>query len=140
MPSINELLQQGRYRIIQPLGQNGIGAVYEAYDNVRETKVLFKQISVNLRKVTTPTQQETLKRRFADEAKILTGIKHESLLPVHDYFSEIDCHYLVMEMTDGNNLSELIETGKKPFSLSDVTNCAEQLLDALHYLHTQTPP
>jgi hypothetical protein len=34
----------------------------------------------------------------------------------------------------------LIEKGKKPFALSDVTNWAEQLLDALHYLHTQTPP
>jgi serine/threonine protein kinase len=117
-----------------------MGAVYEAYDNVRETNVLFKEISVNLRKVTTPTQQETLKRRFADEAKILTGIKHESLLPVYDYFSEIDRHYLVMEMAEGNNLSELIESGKKPFALSDVTGWAEQLLDALHYLHTQTPP
>ncbi|HEY0050987.1 MAG TPA: protein kinase [Pyrinomonadaceae bacterium] len=140
MPAINEVLQQGRYCIIQPLGQNGMGAVYEAYDNVRETKVLFKEISVNLRKVTTLNQQETLKRRFADEAKILTGIKHESLLPVHDYFSEIDRHYLVMEMTDGNNLSELLERGKKPFALSEITNWAEQLLDALHYLHTQTPP
>jgi serine/threonine protein kinase len=140
MPAINEVLQQGRYRIIQPLGQNGMGAVYEAYDNVRETKVLFKEISVNLRKVTTLTQQETLKQRFADEAKILTAIKHESLLPVHDYFSEIDRHYLVMEMTGGNNLSELIETGKKPFALSDAANWAEQLLDALQYLHTQVPP
>jgi serine/threonine protein kinase len=140
MPAINELLQQGRYRIIQPLGQNGIGAVYEAYDNVRETNVLFKEISVNLRKVTTPTQQEALKRRFADEAKILTGIRHESLLPVYDYFSEIDRHYLVMEMTDGNNLSELIEKSEKPLALSDVAAWAEQLLDALHYLHTQTPP
>lgn len=117
-----------------------MGAVYEAYDNVRETKVLFKEISVNLRKVTTLTQQETLKQRFADEAKILTAIKHESLLPVHDYFSEIDRHYLVMEMVEGNNLSELIETVKKPFALSDVTNWAEQLLDALQYLHTQMPP
>lgn len=140
MPAINELLQQGRYRIIQPLGQNGTGAVYEAYDNVRQTNVLFKEMSVNLRKVTTLTQQEALKRRFADEAKILTGIKHESLLPVYDYFSEIDRHYLVMEMPDGNNLSDLLEKDKKPFALSEVTNWAEQLLDALHYLHTQTPP
>ncbi|HEX8734242.1 MAG TPA: protein kinase [Pyrinomonadaceae bacterium] len=140
MPAINETLQQERYRIIQPLGQNGVGAIYEAYDNVRETKVLFKEISVNLRKVTTLTQQEELRRRFADEAKILTGMKHESLLPVYDFFSEIDRHYLVMELADGNNLSELIEQRQKPFSLADVSNWIGQMLDALQYLHAQMPP
>jgi len=140
MPAINETLQQERYRIIQPLGQNGVGAIYEAYDTVRETKVLFKEISVNLRKVTTLTQQEELRRRFSDEAKILTGIRHESLLPVYDFFSEIDRHYLVMELADGNNLSELIEQRQKPFALSDVSNWAEQMLDALQYLHAQAPP
>lgn len=140
MPAINEQLQQGRYRIIQPLGQNGTGAVYEAYDHVLKTNVACKEISLDLKKALGVVQPETLKRAFAAEAKILTEIKHESLLQIHDYFSEADQHYLVTELVDGNNLSELAEKNKNPLALSDVTDWAEQMLDALHFLHTQTPP
>jgi|GEM_PF-1377151 len=139
MPAINELLQQGRYRIIQPLGQNGTGLVYEAYDHVLKTNVAFKEIAVDSKKTTGAAQHEALRRAFAAEAKILTEIKHESLLQIHDYFSETDGHYLVTELVDGNNLGELLEKNKNPFALSDVTDWAEQLLDALHFLHTQTP-
>lgn len=140
MPAINELLQQGRYRIIQPLGQNGTGLVYQAYDNALKTNVAFKEIPVDLKKAATVAQQETLKRTFAGEAKILAEIRHESLVSVQGYFSEADRHYLVTELVDGNNLSELMEKNKTALPLADVANWAEQLLDALHYLHTQTPP
>jgi serine/threonine-protein kinase len=139
MPAINELLQQGRYRIIQPLGQNGTGLVYEAYDHVLKTNVAFKEIAVDLKKTNGAAQYEALSRALAAEAKILTEIKHESLLQIHDYFSETDGHYLVTELVEGNNLGELLEKNKNPFPLSQVTDWAEQLLDALHFLHTQTP-
>ena len=140
MPAIEEVLQQGRYRILHRFGQNGAGAVYEAYDNNLETNVVLKEILVKLKKVTTLAQQQTLKLAFASEAKILTEIKHESFQRVYDYFSEIDRMYLVMESVDGNYLSELLETGENSFLLSDVMNWADQLLDALNYLHTQNPP
>lgn len=140
MPAINELLQQGRYRIIHQSGQDGLGAVYEAYDNVLKTNVTLKEILVNLKKVTTLAQQETRQSAFASEAKILTAIKHESLMHVYDYFSVIDRHFLVMELVEGSNLSELLEKNKNPFPLANVTNWAGQLLDVLNYLHTRKPP
>jgi serine/threonine protein kinase len=139
MPAINEQLQQGRYRIIQPLGQNGTGAVYEAYDQILKTNVACKEIAVDSKRTLNAAQQEALRRAFAADAKILTEIKHESLLQIHDYFSETDRHYLVTELVDGNNVGELLEKNKNPFALADVTDWAEHLLDALHFLHTQTP-
>ena len=83
---------------------------------------------------------ETRKLAFADEAKVLTAIKHESLLHVRDYFSEIDRQYLVLEYSDGNDLSELLKKDGSSFPLSDVANWADQLLNALNYLHTLLPP
>lgn len=140
MPAIEEALQQGRYRILHRFEENGAGAVYEAYDNNLETNVVLKEILVKLKKVMTLAQQQTLKLTFASEAKILTEINHESFQRVHDYFSEIDRMYLVMESVDGNCLSELLENDGDSFSLPDVMNWADQLLDALNYLHTQNPP
>lgn len=140
MLATNEVLQQGRYRIIHPSGQDGTGAIYEAYDNVRETNVLLKEILIKLKKVTTAAQLETLKHAFASEAKILTEIEHESFLRVHDYFSEIGRQYLVMEQVDGSILSEILEKSENPVSPADVSHWADQLLDALNYLHTRTPP
>jgi len=140
MLAINEVLQQGRYRITQRFGQNAADAGYQAFDNVLETNVLLKEIPVRLKEAANAAQQETHKLAFADEAKILTEIKHESLLHVRDYFSEIDRQFLVLESVDGNILSELLAQIKKPFALLSVANWADQLLDALQYLHTRNPP
>jgi serine/threonine protein kinase len=140
MLTINQVLEQGRFQIISPLGQNGIDAGYKAFDNLLEKEVLLKEISISLNKVTPLAQLETLKLAFAGEAKILTAIKHDSLLQVHHYFSEIDRHFLVMEYVEGNDLSELLEKNKSPFALSDVLNWTDQLLDALSYLHALNPP
>jgi len=140
MLTVNQILQQGRYQIINPLGQNGVGTGYQAYDNVLQTNVLLKEISISLNKVTPLAQLETLKLAFAREAKILMEIKHPSLLQVYNYFSEIDRHYLVTEYVDGNYLSEMLERNNTSFALADVIGWADQLLDALIYLHALKPP
>ena len=139
MLTTNQNLQQGRYRIVNQLGQNGTGIGYEAFDSVLGANVLLKEIRDNLGKVTTPAQLEARKLSFAQKAKVLTGMKHESLLLVKDFFSEIDHHYLVTEFTEGSTLGELLEKNKTPFSSTEVSNWADSLLDALNYLHTLTP-
>jgi hypothetical protein len=139
MLTTNQNLQQGRYRIVSQLGQNGAGADYEAFDTVLGTNVRLKEIRDNLGKVTTPVQLEARKMNFSKKAKFLTEMKNESLFLVKDFFSEIDHHYLVTEFTDGNTLGELLEKNRKPFSISEVSNWADSLLDALNYLHTLTP-
>lgn len=140
MLEIDEFLNQGRYRITRPLGQNGAGEVYEAFDNTLETKVVLKENLVKLKKVMTLSQRQALKNTFANEAKVLTEIQHESFQRVLDYFSEIDRMYLVMETVDGKYLSEILETAGDSFSVSDAMNWTEQMFDALTYLHTQNPP
>jgi serine/threonine protein kinase len=140
MLTTNDALQQGRYRIIQRLGHDEKTPVYEAFDNVLETNVTLKEIPVQLQKIATASQRATINHAFASSAKVLTEIKHRSFLSVHDYFSDIDRQYLVMESVEGENLYDLLEKNKKPFAISDVADWADQLLDALNYLHTQVPP
>lgn len=140
MLTINDNLDQGRYRIVGQLGLNGSGPVYEAYDNILQTNVVLREIPFKLNKVTTPTQLENLKAAFSNEAKVLTSINHGSFIHVQGHFSEIDRHYLVMEQIEGSYLNELLEKNGGAFSLTDMIDWADQLLDALNYLHTQSPP
>jgi len=131
---------KGRYRIIDSLGQSETGAVYEAYDSIRKANVALKEILIDSEKVPAINQREALKRSFADRAKTLAEVKHESLPQIRGYFSEFDRQYLVMELINGDDAGELLTKNEKPLSFSDAANWADQLLDALDYLHTLAPP
>jgi serine/threonine protein kinase len=140
MLSINEILQ-GRYRIIRKLGHGGMGAVYEAEDTKRFGKsVALKEILIDFAKIPNPRQQELVRRAFEREAKILTQLEDDAFPKVIEYFLETDRQFLVMELIPGFDLSELLQKRQKPFQLEEVLKWAEQLLDALDYLHTLNPP
>jgi serine/threonine protein kinase len=138
MIGVEEITQTGRYRKIEE-PRNG-GSVYEAYDSVLETNVVLREIPVRLGKITSLGQQEAIRDAFAEEAKVFTAIKHESIQRVLDFFSDLDRHCLIMESISGSDLGELLEKKRGAFPLHDIMNWADQLLDALHYLHTYAPP
>ena len=139
MPATTELLQEGRYRINQESAIDGNSIVFEAYDTVRDANVVVKEIPLRLSKVTTVSQQELMKLAFANQAKTLTEIHHDSLLHVHDFFSEDGRQYLVLESVDGDDLAVLLARNDSAFPVSDVLNWADQMLDALNYLHNFKP-
>lgn len=136
---VNEILN-GRYRIVRQLGHGGMGAVYEAYDNVFDTTCALKEIMIDFAKAPTQQQQDLIKAAFEREAKLLAKIKHEVVPHVRDYFSHDNRQFLVMELVEGKDLGELLEERKAPFAFDEVVPWFEQLLDALDYLHTQNPP
>ena len=139
MLSSNQVLNQGRYRIIDQFGSYEAGRLYEAYDTVSNTKVVLRESAGQLGKVATAAQIENFKASFAADAKRLTNVEHPSILKVTDYFSEIDRQYLVMESCEGSDLASLVSGEEKAPSMSDILKWGDQLLDGLHYLHTQSP-
>lgn len=139
MLSSNQVLNQGRYRIINQFGNLESDSLYEAYDTVNETKVVLHETVGRLGKVATATQIENLRMAFAEDAKRLTEVEHPSFLKVNDYFSEIDRQYLVIEACDASNLAELVEKQDKSPAIGDILRWADQLLDGLEYLHSRKP-
>ena len=121
---------QGRYRIIRQLGQGGMGAVYEAIDERLDTTVALKE---------TFFAEEKLRKQFEREARLLARMHHPALPRVSDHFNEGDGQFLVMQYIAGEDLSELLAARNAPFSESEVVRWADQLCDALDYLHTQDP-
>src|SRR5881227_1246925 len=121
---------QGRYRILRQLGQGGMGAVYEAVDERLDTTVALKE---------TFFAEEKLRKQFEREARLLARLHHPALPRVSDHFSESDGQFLVMQFIPGDDLSEMMTRRRGPFPVDQVLTWADQLLDALDYLHTQDP-
>ena len=125
-----ETILQDRYRIVRQLGQGGMGAVYEAIDQRLDTTVALKE---------TLFADERLRRQFEREARLLARLHHPALPRVSDHFSEGDGQFLVMQFIPGDDLSEKMNRKRGPFPSDQVLTWADQLLDALDYLHTQEP-
>ncbi|HET6977807.1 MAG TPA: protein kinase [Pyrinomonadaceae bacterium] len=125
-----ETILQGRYRIVRQLGQGGMGAVYESVDQRLDTTVALKE---------TLFADERLRKQFEREARLLARLHHPALPRVSDHFSEGDGQFLVMQFIPGDDLSEMMTRKRGPFPANQVLTWADQLLDALDYLHTQDP-
>lgn len=140
MLGTNHVLHQGRYRIINSLDQNEWGGMYEAYDTISHTNVVLSESVGLVGKVATPNQLKAIHEAFAGSAKALTEIKHESLVSVQDYFSEIDRQYLVLESVTGSDLTRYLDENEARPALADILSWIDQVLGALNYLHRLSPP
>ena len=107
-----------------------MGAVYEAIDQRLDTTVALKE---------TLFADERLRKQFEREARLLARLHHPALPRVSDHFSEGDGQFLVMQFIPGDDLSEMMTRKRGPFPVDQVSTWADQLLDALDYLHTQDP-
>ncbi len=126
-----ETILQERYRVVRQLGQGGMGAVYEAMDERLHRTVALKETLV---------EHEELRRAFAREARLLANLNHPALPKVIDHFSEGTGQYLVMEFIAGADLAQQLTEQGRPFPVEPVLAWADELLDALEYLHALEPP
>jgi serine/threonine protein kinase len=130
MIETGKLLQQ-RYRIDKQIGQGGMGAVYIATDERFGSTVAIKE---------TLFMDDNYRKAIEREARLLNSLRHPALPRVSDHFEEDNGQFLVMEYIPGEDLSQMMETGEKPFPVDQVLTWADQLLDALEFLHTQSMP
>jgi serine/threonine protein kinase len=140
MLTTDQVLGKGRYRIISNFSQDESSSLYEAYDTVSNAKVVLRETVGSNGGLMTPAQLDEINSAFVGEAKTLSEARHESLLSVQDYFSDIDRQYLVMESVDGCDLAKFLGPDEKAPALGDVVKWADQILAALDYLHTLDTP
>lgn len=131
-----------RYRIIQLVGQGGMGAIYQAEDTRLEGRLCaIKEIRAE--PVASPARHQQLQAQFHREASILARLDHPNLPKVSDYFAEGGRDYLVMDYVPGQDLREVIEEARRRGEFlpqGQVLVWADQLCAALEYLHSQQPP
>lgn len=119
---------QDRYRVVRQLGRGGMGAVYEAVDERLGITVALKE---------TFSSEASMRKQFELEARLLASMQHPALPRVSDHFVEGDRAFLVMQFIAGVDLAKIIAQQPGPFPRDQVIAWADQLLDALIYLHSR---
>lgn len=129
---------QGRYNVIQLLGQGGMAAVYLGADTrLGNRQVAIKQMNpANL----PPEDQQWAITAFQQEAEVLARLNHPAIARVLDFFQEGPFWYLVMEYVAGEGLDSALRRFPRGLAESQVLSWAAQLGSALDYLHQQYPP
>ena len=118
----------GRYRIETAIGRGGMGSVYRALDLVEQRSVAVKILHQFF-----DTDTEAAFTRFQREFRVLARLDHPYIVQAYQNGLFEDIPYLVLEFLAGQTLKE--ELGKGPLPRSRLLLIAQQLCQALSYLH-----
>ena len=121
--------QLGQYRIIEPLGEGGMAAVYKAYQASVDRFVAIKVLPRHY------AGDPDFVHRFKREARIIARLEHPNILPVHDYGESDGYTYIVMRYVEGSTLANLLHG--KPLPLSQICPIFAQVCTALDYAHSK---
>jgi serine/threonine-protein kinase len=130
-----------RYRLKDVVGHGGMGNVYLAED-LRLPGRLCAIKEVQPEANASPEARRQEHNQFLREASLLAQLDHPNLPKVSDFFAEGGRDYLVMDYVPGKNLKELIDESRIQGSYLDVgmvNAWAQQIMDAVEYLHRQDP-
>jgi hypothetical protein len=98
-----ELAEHPRYRIVEVLGQGGMGTVYKAQHRLMERLVALKVIDRGL------TGNPAVVERFRREVRAAAQLNHPNIVHAYDAEQAMDTHFLVMEFVEGTTLARLVE-------------------------------
>ena len=94
----------GNYRIVEKVGEGGMGTVYRAVDLMLEREVAIKAIRPEL------SREPEIVERFRAEAKMLARLSHPAIATIYSFFVEGEDLFLAMEFVRGRSLSHLLQS------------------------------
>ena len=147
---IGTILSNGKYKVEGYLSSGGFGNTYVATDTAFDEKVAIKElyirgvcgrdanttdISISL----TENQRTFVAQRekFKKEAKRLRKLSNSHIIRVHDLFDENETSYYVMDLVDGESLSQRMKRTKEPLTEQELMLILPQVLDALEAVHAE---
>ena len=117
----------GHYRILEKLGEGGMGVVYKAQDLHLDRSVALKILPSE--KLADPER----KQRFTQEAKAASALNHPNIITIHDITSDGGVDFIAMEYVQGKTLDQVIP--RKGMRLNEALKIAVQVADALAATH-----
>jgi eukaryotic-like serine/threonine-protein kinase len=119
----------GPYEIVSPLGAGGMGEVYKARDTRLERTVAVKVLPQRF------SSSLEVRQRFEREAKTISQLSHPHICALYDVGREGETEYLVMELLEGETLSDRLAKG--PLPLEQTLRFGVEIADALDKAHRQ---
>jgi len=118
----------GNYKILERIGEGGMGTVYKGVDQMLEREVAVKVLRADL------AHRTDIAERFRSEAVTLARVNHPNVATLYSFLREGDEFFMIMEFVRGRPLDELIkQNGALP--LEQAVRWFEQALDGIHHAH-----
>ena len=117
------------YEILSQLGAGGMGEVWKARDTRLERTVAVKVLSRDR------SASEESRQRFEREAKTISQLSHPHICALYDVGREGETDYLVMELLEGETLSDRL--AKMALPLDQTLKYGQQIAEALDKAHRQ---
>jgi serine/threonine protein kinase/tetratricopeptide (TPR) repeat protein len=115
------------YKILEKLGEGGMGVVYKAEDTKLKRTVALKFLSPQA----LGTEDE--KARFIHEAQSAAALNHPNICTVYEIDEREGQPFIAMEYIEGQSLKGIIASG--PLKLGEAQNIAVQIAEGLHEAH-----
>jgi TolB-like protein/predicted Ser/Thr protein kinase len=115
------------YKVIEKLGQGGMGEVYLAEDTKLNRKVALKFLPLQY------VSDQDLKTRFKREAQAAAILNHPNVITIHEVAEYETRPFMAMEYVEGKSLKDLI--GQKNLSIHEVIDISLQVSDGLAVAH-----
>ncbi len=118
----------GSYKILDQLGQGGMGTVFVAEHTTLQRKVALKVLPV------VKARDKIALERFYREARAAAALNHQHIVKLHDISQGAGVHFLVMEFVDGVTLQELIDKAG-PMHYTQAVQIISQVANGLQHAH-----
>ena len=115
------------YRIVEPIGAGGMGAVYKAYDNKLQRTVAIKLLPSEY------VSQQDRRRRFFQEARAASALNHPHILTIYEVGEDNGTPYIAMEYIEGQTLRNKIKNNG--LQLKEALDIAIQIAAGLARAH-----
>src|SRR4026208_954427 len=115
------------YRILEPVGAGGMGAVYKAYDNKLQRTVALKLLPSEY------ISQQDRRRRFFQEARAASALNHPHILTVYEVGEDDGKPYIAMEYVEGETLRQKIKS--RSLDLKATLDISIQIAEGLGKAH-----
>ena len=115
------------YKIVEKLGEGGMGVVWKAVDTQLQRDVAIKVLPEHF------AQDPEHLSRFEREAKLLASLNHRNIAAIYGLEESEGLRFLVMELVEGEDLARRLERGALP--VEEAIDVSHQLARALEAAH-----
>ncbi|MEL7624697.1 MAG: Stk1 family PASTA domain-containing Ser/Thr kinase [Clostridiales bacterium] len=118
-----------RFQIEELVGSGGMSLIFRATDLVKHRTVAIKMLREQY------VGDPVFVARFRREGQAVAGLDHPNIVKIYSVCQDQDVYYLVLELVEGRDLKQLLQSRDKPFEPREIYPIAAQICDAIYYAH-----